>query len=105
LFSSLLVYCEKNDMVIAASILSVVAVSAGVLWKRHRSLSARRVFRCPGCSQQIRFKVRQIGAKGRCPRCLEPISPPSNPRAAVRSAHRLRPARTWFSRVGSVSSR
>ena len=92
-------------MVFAASILSVVAVGAGVLWKRHRGMSKRRVFRCPGCNQQIRFQVRQIGARGRCPRCLEPISPPSNPRAVVHATNRMRPVRTWFSRVGSVSSR
>jgi uncharacterized paraquat-inducible protein A len=65
----------------------VPVVVAGILfaWVRRKQShqAASCVFRCSACTQQIRFRPTQIGAKGHCPRCWKSVTLPVAPATDV----------------------
>jgi RNase P subunit RPR2 len=39
-------------------------------------------FRCPGCKRRLRYHARQVGHRGMCSHCREPLTFPAVSRAA-----------------------
>jgi hypothetical protein len=39
-------------------------------------------FRCPGCKRKLRYHARQVGHRGKCGNCKEPLTFPPIARAA-----------------------
>src|SRR5438876_10146643 len=47
-----------------------------VVLQRKRQRAEVRIFRCPSCTQQIRYTPAQAGVRGPCPRCWNPVTLP-----------------------------
>jgi hypothetical protein len=67
------------------AVVPVVVAGVSYAWMRRKQSqqAATHVFRCPACTQQIRFQPTQIGAKGHCPRCWKPVMLPLAPATDV----------------------
>ncbi len=48
---------------------------------RRSTVEAVYHFRCPGCKRKLRYHARQVGHRGMCAHCREPLTFPSVSRA------------------------
>jgi hypothetical protein len=54
----------------------LVVLAGGVLYFRRRSGQAADEylnFNCPGCGRKLRYRIKQAGHSGMCPRCSRPL--------------------------------
>jgi hypothetical protein len=60
-----------------------VSVTGAFLGLRARNSKIEQVyyFRCPGCTQKLRYLASKAGRAGMCPRCRQRWTFPSNPEA------------------------
>ncbi len=66
--------------------IAVLLVAAGAFYfVRLRKSAGEAVyhFRCPGCKRRLRYHARQVGHRGMCAHCREPLTFP----AVSRTAH------------------
>jgi hypothetical protein len=68
--------------IILGAIVFLVAAGAFFLVRFRKSGGeAVYYFRCPGCKRKLRYHARQVGHRGMCANCREPLTFPAIPRA------------------------
>ena len=76
--------------VIPVILLSIVAIlicaNAFVYWRRRPAKVQEPIyhFQCPGCRRKLRYRARQVGNQGMCPRCRQRWVFPPIPVQAVK---------------------
>src|SRR5437764_1484016 len=62
-------------------------------------------FRCSACGQKLRYRARKAGQLGKCPRCHESCTFPTDPQEAVGNASLSVGNRVRFGRLPQQSTR
>jgi hypothetical protein len=69
---------------IGLGLVALVGLGAVFLFLRSRAPKEEPIlhFNCPGCGRKLRYKARQAGHSGKCPRCERPLIFPGEAKKA-----------------------
>jgi hypothetical protein len=73
-----------NATIVIVLLLGAVVGAVLFLWLRSRPVVEEPLFHfnCPHCQRRLRYRRRQAGHQGACPRCRQTLHFPVNPEKA-----------------------